>query len=175
MLDVKSEFACTRYCSHLLHLPLSQAPLEPTLTVRGYVRVLTDAGLLPAGYVAYALLAHTLPSYYLALPEMPSSRPAEETASDAPDLTSMARPRDGTASAIDADAPATEDAGDTKTAKSDDAVLVDVEATEMLLNLSLIYAEVSIAAARNLCRLHTCRMIASTTSRFVHLCSLRRA
>ena len=106
------------------------------------MRVLTDAGLLPAGYVASALLAHTLPSYYLVLPELPSSRPAVEAASDAPNLTSMVRPRGGAASA-NAGAPATENAGDAKMAKAVDAVPVDVDATEMLLNLSLIYAEVS--------------------------------
>jgi len=117
-----------------------KAPLEPMLTVRGYVRVLADAGLLPAGYVASALLAHTLPSYYLVLPELPSSRPAVEAASNAPNLTSMVRPRGGAASA-NAGAPATENAGDAKMAKAVDAVPVDVDATEMLLNLSLIYAE----------------------------------
>jgi hypothetical protein len=42
-----------------------RAPPEPTLTVRGYVRLLADAGLLPGGFSAPNLLAATLPAYYV--------------------------------------------------------------------------------------------------------------
>ena len=84
--------------------------MEPVLTVRGYVRVLTDAGKLPEGYVASELLSHTLPPYYLEPPSLPSAGGAEEAAA--------AEEGGGGASAAE-----------------------DTEATEILLDLTLIYSE----------------------------------
>jgi len=47
---------------------------EPTMTVRSYVRCLTDASLLPAESNVPALLSSTLPAYFFSMPPAP---PAE--------------------------------------------------------------------------------------------------
>jgi len=44
---------------------------EPTMTVRSYVRCLTDASLLPAESNVPALLSSTLPAYFFPLPPAP--------------------------------------------------------------------------------------------------------
>ena len=49
-------------------------PAEATLSVRAYVMLLRDGGLLESGADVSALLAHTLPEYYLPpLPEEPAA------------------------------------------------------------------------------------------------------
>jgi len=106
-----------------------KAPLEPTLTVRGYVRILTDAGLLPPNCVVSFLLAQTLPSYYLASQRALSSGQAESTFHEAPDLASMAM------------SGSSEAAKPNEAAELDEVSSIDVAATEILLNLSLIFAE----------------------------------
>lgn len=114
---------------------------EQTLTVRGYVRVLADAGLLPAGYSAYKLLQSTLPKHYLKLePEVSQvdvsaveAPPAEEGAAE---IEAPSDEADGTPAEDAAAAPAEEEAAPAPAVEED-----DLEDTEEMLDLSLIYSE----------------------------------
>ena len=69
------------------------------------MRILTDAGLVPAHYLAPQLLARTLPSHYLPSAQLLPAQPAED--------------------------------------ENDGAEQVVVDQTEILLDLSLIYSEVT--------------------------------
>ena len=69
------------------------------------MRVLTDAGLVPAHYLAPQLLARTLPSHYLASAQLLPEQPAED--------------------------------------ENDGAEQIVVDQTEILLDLNLIYSEVT--------------------------------
>lgn len=69
------------------------------------MRILTDAGLVPAHYLAPQLLARTLPSHYLPSAQLLPAQPAED--------------------------------------ENDGAEHIVVDQTEILLDLNLIYSEVT--------------------------------
>ena len=106
------------------------------------MRLLTDADLLPEGFVASQLLAHTLPVYYVT-----SLRLARTSAAE---------------TAVAERVPAHDDATKNSNAATDTAASAAempetigtvVEETELLLDLTLIYSEVSIAALVRACEL----------------------
>ena len=116
---------------------VSKAAQEPTLTVRGYVKMLNDGGLLPAGSNISQLLAATLPDYYL-----PSTKPAAEPEAKPPaaSLAEGAVP-EGLEAAAEPAAAEEEAVVEEPAAPVgvDDAL--SSELVEELLELKLIYSE----------------------------------
>ena len=170
-VDARVGLAYAHYATVEVQPRSRKTPREPTITVRGFVRMLTDSGLLTSGFNLPALLSSTLPEYLTPPPpveavEAPAEAevvaieaeghadadadgeaPAEAPAADEPETKEAAE--DGEAAAEPAPSPEELKAAAAAAAVAEAAMMERLEAT---LGIELIYPEfqtalVSFAAA----------------------------